>query len=138
MKHKNFLFVSLLLVAILFQFACQCNRVDCANGDSAILEFRVSNDGELLDLADLEAEIVISSYEESAVPFTIVNNQISAWLDHEELYTIQLGEVAIIELIGTIEMIDRGQCCDIFGFTNILVEGLVACEESCSGFTILL
>ena len=141
-KHIQICLKMILLVTIIsiVNIGCECNKVECSNIDKSYVELNFISEGEdiifgaspLIQIEELE----ISSETQTNILYSTFEDQIGLWLENDLTYTITVGELDTISIIGMLVLIETGDCCDAFGFETFSVNGIEICNTNCSELNI--
>ena len=112
--------IFLLTIMSIVNIGCECNKVECSNIDESYVELNFVSEGEDIifgtsPLIQIE-ELKISSETEINIPYSTFEDQIGLWLQNDLTYTITVGELDTISIVGKLVLVEKRDCCDVFEF----------------------
>jgi len=124
---------------VLFQLACiNCRLVEC-QGASEIIKLKWVKDGHNAVFGP-EASINRDSVrfydpETENNDFYISYNDLTQTMDliidSGRKYVLEIKNTRIDTISGTFKLIERGECCDTYQLTKVIMNSQVVCEGNC-------
>jgi len=134
MKGIGVLHVLFICMVACAFIACDCQRATCEE-ERAVGRFSFLQDSVDLFFGEDRRlginELTVTASDSQAVFLTITNDEIQFNLKSDVVYHVEIGTLDTIMVTADLRFDQETDCCTIFGFNSISIDGEMVCVSNC-------